>query len=90
MGDQNAIRPQLDAEQNYLRRFETNHGYRFGNDDDRGNDPRVTPPGMPNGGENAPIDGGLSLLLAAGLGLGVKKAIGKNKASKQDNNDTKE
>ena len=43
---------------------------------------------MPGAGENAPIDGGLSLLLAAGLGLGVKKAIGRNKTSKQDNNET--
>jgi len=90
MGDQSASHPQLDAEQTYLRRFELNHGSRFGNDDDRGNDPHVTSPGMPNAGENAPIDGGLSLLLAAGLGLGVKKAIGRKNASKQDNNDTKE
>jgi hypothetical protein len=30
--------------------------------------------GAPNGGGTAPIDGGISLLLAAGLGLGLKKA----------------
>jgi hypothetical protein len=36
-----------------------------------------------NGGATAPIDGGISLLLAAGLGLGVKKAFNKNKAAKQ-------
>jgi hypothetical protein len=33
-----------------------------------------------NGGGQAPIDGGLSLLLAAGLGLGIKKAMKKNHA----------
>ena len=33
-----------------------------------------------NGGGQAPIDGGLSLLLAAGLGLGVKKAMKRNVA----------
>jgi hypothetical protein len=83
-------RSHLGAEQTYLRRFETNRGDRFadrfGNDDDQGT-PHVNPPSAA-GGENAPIDGGLSLLLVAGLGLGVKKAVGKNKASKQDNNDT--
>lgn len=39
-----------------------------------------TPPaaGNPAGrgsGQSAPLDGGLSLLLAAGIGLGVKKAV---------------
>src|SRR5579871_4839165 len=33
-------------------------------------------------GATAPIDGGISLLLAAGLGLGVKKAVARNKAAK--------
>jgi hypothetical protein len=83
-------RGHLDAEQVYLRRFESNRGGRFGNDDDQGQNqgnPHVTP-NNPCSGENAPIDGGLSLLLAAGLGLGVKKAFGRNKASKQENNDT--
>jgi hypothetical protein len=27
-----------------------------------------------NGGGNAPIDGGISILLAAGIGLGIKRA----------------
>jgi hypothetical protein len=35
-----------------------------------------TPP-YAGGGGTAPIDGGLSLLLVAGVGLGVKKAIGR-------------
>jgi hypothetical protein len=34
--------------------------------------PAVDPSG--NGGGNAPIDGGISLLLAAGIGLGIKRA----------------
>ena len=39
------------------------------------------------GGESAPIDGGLSLLLAAGIGLGMKKAHDRNKALKQQATD---
>lgn len=35
--------------------------------------------GNTGGGNSAPIDGGLSLLLAAGLGLGAKKVYDKNK-----------
>jgi hypothetical protein len=43
-----------------------------------------TPPYVgANGGGSAPLDGGLSLLLAAGVGLGVKKAIGRK--GKADN-----
>jgi hypothetical protein len=80
-------RGHLDAEQTYLQRYESLRGDRFGRNDDPGA-PVVTPPNVPGGGENAPIDGGLSLLLAAGLGLGVKKAMARNKASKQDNNET--
>jgi hypothetical protein len=76
----------LDPEQNYLNRFEALRN-RFDNNDPS-TPPQVTPPPAPGGGENAPIDGGLSLLLAAGLGLGVKKAVARNKASKQDNNET--
>ncbi|HEV2483642.1 MAG TPA: hypothetical protein VGS79_28445 [Puia sp.] len=80
----------LDAEQTYLRRFELNHGDRFGNSDDQGNNSQGNQPNTPGGGQNAPLDGGLSLLLAAGIGLGMKKAIGKSKASKQANNDITE
>ena len=36
--------------------------------------------GIPNSPENAPIDGGLSLLVAAGVGYGAKKL--KEKRSK--------
>jgi hypothetical protein len=86
----NLDRGHLDAEQTYLQRFELNRGDRLINNDDPGTPPTVIPPTAPGGGENAPIDGGISLLLAAGIGLGVKKAIGKNKASKQDNNETAE
>ena len=87
-GAQDASRGHLDAEQTYLQRFETARGNRFVNNDDPAGTPVVAPPNIPGGGENAPIDGGISLLLAAGLGLGVKKAMGKNKAAKQDNNET--
>jgi len=39
----------------------------------------------PNGGgASAPLDGGISLLLAAGIGLGLKRAMGKKKASDKD------
>lgn len=78
----------LDAEQTYLRRFEVNHGDRFGRPDDNGSGPQGGQPSVPGGGQNAPLDGGLSLLLAAGIGLGMKKAVGRKKASKEDNNDT--
>jgi hypothetical protein len=44
-------------------------------------------PGTNPGGTRAPLDGGLSLLLAAGVGLGVKKAMQKNKARKEGNED---
>ena len=43
--------------------------------------------GAPAGG-SAPLDGGISILLAAGIGLGVKKVIDRNKASKQAVTDT--
>jgi hypothetical protein len=77
----------MDAEQTYLQRFETNRGNRFTNNDDPTAPPTASTPPVP-GGENAPIDGGISLLLAAGLGLGVKKAFRKKKTSDQDNNET--
>jgi len=38
-----------------------------------------------HGGETAPLDGGISLLLAAGLGLGVKKARERKKAAERKN-----
>ena len=76
----------IDPEQNYLNRFEVLRNRFEGNDPST--PPPVAPPLTPGGGENAPIDGGLSLLLAAGLGLGVKKAVARRKASKQVNNET--
>jgi hypothetical protein len=39
---------------------------------------------QPNGGNSVPLDGGISLLLAAGLGLGLKKAMRKNKSSHEE------
>jgi hypothetical protein len=40
---------------------------------------------QPNGGgASAPLDGGISLLLAAGIGLGLKKATRKNKSSHEE------
>jgi hypothetical protein len=53
---------------------------------DRDGDPLASPPppeGGP-GGASAPLDGGISLLLAAGIGLGLKRAMGKKKASDKD------
>lgn len=35
-------------------------------------------------GPRAPLDGGISLLLAAGIGLGVKKAAQRKKARKEN------
>jgi hypothetical protein len=39
------------------------------------------------GGARVPLDGGLSILLAAGIGLGVKKMVEKNKARKEAGGD---
>ncbi len=44
-----------------------------------------SPPPPPANPEAVPIDGGLSLLLAAGAGLGAKKAWDARKAAKNDN-----
>ena len=49
----------------------------FGND----KKPSQNPPGAPTPGNSVPIDGGLVVLLAAGLGLGAK-IIYDNKAKK--------
>lgn len=57
---------------NWLERRYSGQGHRTG--------PIADDPGSGNGGGQAPLDGGLSLLLAAGLGLGVKKAFRKNPA----------
>jgi hypothetical protein len=52
---------------------------------DNGTDMVVSPntPGVPNSGGNVPLDGGLSLLLAAGVGYGAKryKAMQSKKAN---------
>ena len=68
--------------------------YRDGNGDrDRVNDDRMWDDRFhdlgnhaPNGGggNSVPFDGGISLLLAAGLGLGLKKAMRKNKSSHEE------
>jgi hypothetical protein len=39
---------------------------------------------IPAGGGSAPLDGGLSLLVAAGIGYGAKKFRGKKKHSAAD------
>ena len=41
-----------------------------------------------NGGGTAPLDGGISLLLAAGIGLGMKKVRASRKANQQKSIDT--
>ena len=52
-----------------------------GGNDNKGSNGSGTPgsssgtPGTGNGGGTAPIDGGISLLLAAGVGLGVRKMV---------------
>jgi hypothetical protein len=66
----------------------------FGGDDHgRGDGPGDRPnphnPGDP-GDPRAPLDGGLSLLLAAGIGLGVKKAFRKNKIQPVEETDISE
>lgn len=81
-------RGRLDPEQNYLRRFDP-YQNRFNDPAGDPTKPPTTTPPVP-GGENAPLDGGLSLLLAAGIGLGMKKAIARNKASKQEISDAAE
>lgn len=86
--DMSGGRGQYDAEQTYLRRFELNRGHRFGRNDDQGSNSQGDQPNPPGAGQNAPLDGGLSLLLAAGIGLGMKKAFGKNKPAEENNNDT--
>jgi len=42
---------------------------------------QVSDPGCDPGDPACPIDGGLSLLIAAGIGLGAKKAYDKKKKS---------
>jgi len=57
------------------------------NDDRRYWDDRLRGAGypQPNGGGNSvPLDGGISLLLAAGLGLGLKKAMRKSRSSHEE------
>jgi|SRR6185437_1761383 len=56
-------------------------------------DPATGTPAAPGGsgnGQSAPLDGGLSLLLAAGIGLGAKKANQMRKAAKQRNSEIPE
>ncbi len=69
---------------NDLPLFRDEEKYRVNNDrmywSDRGSDPV-----MPNGGTtSAPLDGGISLLLAAGIGLGLKKMRRKTKSSHEE------
>ena len=59
-------------------------GYSGRSLDDGSTGPVAGDPASPGGpGQSAPLDGGLSLLLAAGIGLGVKKASNLRKASRQ-------
>lgn len=46
---------------------------------------QATPPDDPN--DNAPVDGGLSILLAAGVGYGVKRLHEKNKKKLNNKNE---
>jgi hypothetical protein len=74
------------------------HGGRdnpFGGDDHGRGDGRGGRPSEPHmpgdpGDPRAPLDGGLSLLLAAGIGLGVKKAFRKNKIQPVEETDISE
>ena len=58
----------------YAREHSESHG-----GDHRGDD---------GNGSRVPLDGGISLLLAAGIGLGVKKAIQRKNAAKIEKNET--
>lgn len=74
--------PHLNNIRHYERRdgkFEADRSW----DHRLGGFPAAPSGGNAQGAPSAPLDGGLSLLLAAGIGLGVKKAIERNKASKQ-------
>ena len=63
------------------------HGRGDGRGGGRPSEPHM--PGDP-GDPRAPLDGGLSLLLAAGVGLGVKKAFRKNKIQPVEETDISE
>lgn len=61
--------------------------------DDSPTPPGTGDPATPGGsgnGQSAPLDGGLSLLLAAGIGLGAKKANQMRKTSRQRNSEIPE
>ncbi len=47
-------------------------------DDDKGGD-------KDHGGNRVPIDGGIGILLAAGIGYGVKKVMNRNKTKAENN-----
>ncbi len=67
--------------------YQDREGNRDGVNDDRRywDDRRRDGGNQPNGGGNSvPLDGGISLLLAAGLGLGLKKAMGRNRSSQEE------
>jgi hypothetical protein len=49
-------------------------------------DPGAT--GNGNGGQTAPIDGGISLLVMAGIGLGIKKARSRKQSAQQPEEQT--
>jgi hypothetical protein len=49
-------------------------------DPKQGNNNSGNPSNGGGGGTTAPIDGGISLLLVAGIGMGVKKMARRNKA----------
>jgi hypothetical protein len=62
------------------------HDGRDGRDGHEGHEPKFGDKDMDHGskkGSSVPIDGGLSLLLAAGIGLGAKKVAAHRKLKKQ-------
>jgi hypothetical protein len=67
-------------------RANNGHGGHDGRDGHEGHGPKFGDNDMDKGskkGSSVPIDGGISLLLAAGIGLGVKKVAAHRKLKKQ-------
>lgn len=87
---------QLTKWNQHLKFGERDHDYRgyWGRRSEDGSGTPVTgsptTPGGSGGGQSAPLDGGLTLLLAAGIGLGVKKAATRRKVSRQENSEIPE
>jgi hypothetical protein len=83
------VLPILSISPSFANNGDHGRGHSDLNDHERGRD-RANDfvPRQEGDGGSAPLDGGLSLLLAAGIGLGVKKMRDRNRALKEKNIDT--